>query len=447
MLIEDVIEPYPMRRRIPLSGYDSEVAQYWCYRKNCGFGPEDFSYGSNVEAWWYCVFDKQHVFQQAIGVRVQCQGSIAHGCPFCASKLLTAENSLQFCDPAVAAQWHPTKNGTLRPTEVMPLSNLKAWWLCPQCKHGWQAVIANRVGRAENCPYCASRKVAPFNSLRKLFPKVARDWHKKKNNGLTPDQVTSKSNQVAWWQCRKSPEHEWKARVQDRTEGSTGCPFCAGRSVCRTNSLKALSPKLAREWHPTKNGNCTPGDVTTGSKKIIWWRCAVEPRHEWKTDVGSRSRGNGCPYCRGTKVDDTNSLAAIFPKIAKEWHPTKNGDLKPRDVTTGSKKKIWWRCAVEPRHEWETDVGSRSNGHGCPYCKGRKVDDTNSLAALFPNLAKEWHPTNNGKLTADHVTTGSTKRAWWRCSKNKQHEWETRIHSRSLRGFGCPFCRSAPSST
>jgi hypothetical protein len=118
MLIEDVTEPLPMRRRIPLSEYDSEVAQYWCYPKNCGFGPEDFSHGSRVKAWWYCVFYKHHVFQQEITDRVRWQRSTCRGCPFCASKIVTEENSLQVCAPAVAAQWHPSKNGKLRPNEV-----------------------------------------------------------------------------------------------------------------------------------------------------------------------------------------------------------------------------------------------------------------------------------------------------------------------------------------
>ena len=39
-----------------------------------------------------------------------------------------------------------------------------------------------------------------------------------------------------------------------------------------------------------------------------------------------------------------------YPELVKEWHPTKNGDLTPRDVTHGSKKKVWWLC--QNIHEW-----------------------------------------------------------------------------------------------
>ena len=42
-----------------------------------------------------------------------------------------------------------------------------------------------------------------------------------------------------------------------------------------------------------------------------------------------------------------NDLATKRPDLATEWHPTKNGDLKPTDVAAGSEKKAWWRHQVE----------------------------------------------------------------------------------------------------
>ena len=61
------------------------------------------------------------------------------------------------------------------------------------------------------------------------------------------------------------------------------------------------------------------------------------------------------------------SLAEKCPDIAKEWHPTKNNELKPTDVTRGSQQRVWWQCIKG--HEWETSVHSRTgNNSGCPYC-------------------------------------------------------------------------------
>jgi len=62
-------------------------------------------------------------------------------------------------------------------------------------------------------------------------------------------------------------------------------------------SLAEVNPELAKQWHPTKNGELTPGDVTHGSHKKVWWKCEVADDHEWKSTIASRS------VCRQIKVD------------------------------------------------------------------------------------------------------------------------------------------------
>ena len=42
---------------------------------------------------------------------------------------------------------------------------------------------------------------------------------------------------------------------------------------------------------------------------------------------------------------DKKSLAETHPEIAKQWHPTKNGSLTPFDLSIGSGKLVWWKCA------------------------------------------------------------------------------------------------------
>ena len=130
------------------------------------------------------------------------------------------------------------------------------------------------------------------------------------------------------------------------------------------NNLAVTGPELANEWHPTKNGSLTPLDVTPGSHKRVWWVC--ERGHEWEALIGDRARGDGCPYCAGQKVGADNNLAVQGPVLAKEWHPTKNGDLTPYDVTPGSGKKAWWLC--KRGHVWEVPIYYRTRGRGCPAC-------------------------------------------------------------------------------
>ena len=44
------------------------------------------------------------------------------------------------------------------------------------------------------------------------------------------------------------------------------------------------------------------------------------------------------------KIAYEKQLGNKLPEIAKEWHPAKNRNLTPKDVTYGSYKKVWWQC-------------------------------------------------------------------------------------------------------
>lgn len=145
---------------------------------------------------------------------------------------------------------------------------------------------------------------------------------------------------------------------------------------------------IAAEWHPTKNQELTPDDVTAGSTNQIWWQCPKGPDHEWQASVIKRTkRGQGCPYCAGRKVSVTNSLASLFPDIAAQWHPIKNGNVTPDQIVAGSNGRFWWQCPQSHDHQWQAQVRDRTRedgATGCPYCAGKKVSITNSLASLFP---------------------------------------------------------------
>ena len=201
-------------------------------------------------------------------------------------------------------------------------------------------------------------------------------------------------------------------------------------------SLQIEYHEIAKEWHPIKNGDLKPTDVTFGSGKKVWWKC--EKGHEWISSIANRVRGKGCPYCAGQKVwSGYNDLATTEPALSLQWHPTKNGALRPTDVTVGSGKKVWWKC--EKGHEWQAAIYSRASGYGCPYCSGRlTIEGETDLATKYPEIAKQWHPTKNGDLKPTDVTSGSDIKVWWKCEKG--HEWQALISSRKQ--SGCPYCSS-----
>ncbi|MBK8225316.1 MAG: zinc-ribbon domain-containing protein [Candidatus Obscuribacter sp.] len=289
--IEEILEPHPYNRRSPsVAKAHPELAQEWFYERNCGFGPEDFSYGSNVRVWWQCERDPEHIWKAQISQRCICN----RDCPFCFGKYLRStpvinERSLAVRAPELAKQWHKDKNGNLKPENVLAGSNRKIWWQCQNNPdHAWQANLKSRVD-GRGCPLCYDDRLLDLAD----FPEIYKFFDGKKNPGVSPNRLTTTA--VYWWRCPKGQDHSWQSRFRKKT---LFCPYCRNRKVSKTNSLATLYPKVAQQLHPTKNGELTADKITAYSSKRVWWRCAYKPTHVWCTAVNNRTRlESGCPEC------------------------------------------------------------------------------------------------------------------------------------------------------
>ena len=416
-----------------------EVAAQWHPTKNSDVTPDQVVAGSEKKYWWKCEKGPDHEWAATPSTRTL----RAYGCPFCSGRSASMTNSLANLYPKIAAQWHPTRNDELTPTQVTSGSARKCWWKCDVGPdHEWESKVADRTKKDSGCPFCAGLKASKTNSLGKLFPSVASQWHPTKNEGILPNQVVAKSAKKYWWKCVTNSGHEWSASPYARTSSGTGCPFCAGKQVSDSNSLASLYPDVAVQWHPTKNDDVTPNQVVAGSAKVYWWQCCNSKSHQWKASIRSLTiAGTGCPFCSNKKASLTNSISIINPDIAVQWHPTKNGDVTPDQVVTGSHQKYWWKCDKDPEHEWESVVRDRTQkAAGCPFCSGRRAWTANSLANLFPEIAAQWHPTKNGEVTPEQVVAGSHQKYWWKCSKGLDHEWEMAVKNRTVLDQGCHRC-------
>jgi hypothetical protein len=147
--------------------------------------------------------------------------------------------------------------------------------------------------------------------------------------------------------------------------------------------------------------------------------------------------------CSGHRVTSKTSLAARRPALARQWHPTLNGDLTPKDVMPCSSRKVWWQCPRVPAHVFQRTVDGHSRGHACPICTSKVVTPETSLAGRYPNVASGWHPTKNRPLTPHDVVPGSNRRVWWRCAVVAHHVFERAVFDRVEHPTACPYCRDA----
>lgn len=399
---------------------------------------------------------------------------------------ITKENCIAITHPQIAAQWHPTKNKGLTPSDVTYGSNAKVWWYLPYDdpktgKHfdfEWQDTVSHRTKMNRGCPFISNKKVYKgYNDLETIYPELAQEWHPTKNGDLKPSEITYGSKIKVWWylpyddpKTGKHFDFEWQAVVYSRTgDKVNSCPFLSmpAKSVWHGfNDLETVYPKLAKEWHPTKNGDLKPSDVLSGSGKIVWWYLPYDDpktgKHfdfEWQASIVDRTKKNfECPYISGQRIYvGFNDLETLKPELAKEWHPTKNGKLKPSEVSISSGKKVWWYLPYdEPmtgKHfdfEWQAVISTRAvKNIGCPYLSSKKaIQGVNDLATVLPELAKEWHPTKNGNITPNDFTIGSHKIVWWylpyddpKTGKHFDFEWKSSIHARVRNGKiqQCPY--------
>ena len=264
---------------------------------------------------------------------------------------------------------------------------------------------------------------------------LLQQWDTEKNAPDTPQTVSYGSNRKMWWRCDKG--HSWQASIYSRTSGS-GCPYCGGKKVGQGNDLASLYPELAAQWDARKNAPRKPSEFSAGSHTLAWWLC--EKGHSWRAQIKSRVSGCGCPVCMGRLVvAGANSLADVAPELSRQWDMDKNAPLTPRQVTAGTMRKVWWRCALG--HSWRAAVSPRvRQGVGCPYCAGRKVlPGFNDLASKAPAVAAQWHPVLNGSLTPEMVMVSSHRRVWWQCPQG--HVWRALVYSRTgEQRCGCPVC-------
>lgn len=255
----------------------------------------------------------------------------------------------------------------------------------------------------------------PRFSISDYSKDLAAQFDLKANFPLTPAELSWKSNKKVWWKCntpfkgKVQDDHRWltspDSRVQKRTRDSgdfTACPFCIGQRPSKAYNLATEYPSIAKEWHPTKNGELLPNDLTHGSTQKVWWQCLEDDSHEWELSpnqrTGNRNKktGNrhlsGCIYCEqaggGRKASPSYNLTTENKHLIKEWDFQKNGDLSPASFLPGAQKKVWWRCLTNTEHpSFLQAIKMRTSGQGCPECAKQALTSSKSEASLAFELS------------------------------------------------------------
>ena len=477
-----------------------DLASLWHKHKNGNLSPNNIGTTSKTNIWWCQLYfdDKQKkffLFEWESSIYNQNRNK--YNPILVGNQVYKGFNDLEtWCiqnnKEYLLNEWHPTKNGNLNSQDVTPFSSKKVWWILPYDdpitgKHfdfEWQSTIDNRTLSNYGCPYLSSNAIYPgFNDFQTWCIQnnkeyLLNEWHPTKNGKLNPQNVTPFSSKKVWWLLSyddpitgKHFDFEWQAQIADRSQ-DVGCPYLNGTSIWpgfndfQTWCIQNNKEYLLNEWHPTKNGKLSPSDIAPFSSQKVWWFLpyddSITGEHfdfEWKNTIAARAKDAGCPYLSRTSIhhgfNDFQTWCIQNNKeyLLNEWHPTKNGKLSPSDVAPFSNKKVWWFLPYDDpitgKHfdfEWKASIDNRTNGAQCPYLNSQLIwKGFNDLNTLFPEIAKEWHPTKNGKLTPNDVAPFSNKKVWWFLpyddpitGKHFDFEWQSTIAHR-CDGKQCPY--------
>lgn len=347
---------------------DPLLLMEWDYEKN-EKGPEDYTPKSNKIVYWICSKCGHH-FPAKISNR-----TTRKSCACCSNKIVVAGiNDLLTTHPQLAAEWHPTKNGELKPTEVSAGQAKRVWWICPE-GHEYPATILHRSA-GTNCPICNSGRQtsfaeqAVFYYIRKVFPDAINRYTGFFKKGMEID--------IYIPSIKLGIEYDGEAwHKKDKLS----------REIKKYNICKQNGIRLLRVMEkPPENGILLTADESLSigdgplyekkqlAKVIRFLIDEIDPEtNKWtrrkpvfhsKVDIDlERDEAEIRRYM--TKVN--NSFAELYPELATQWHPTKNGQMTPDKVKPHSNIRVWWICP-ECGNEYPASVGHRVSGTGCPKC-------------------------------------------------------------------------------
>ncbi len=172
--------PYCSSKKIA-AGYNDlatrypEISEEWDFDKNGHLTPRNIAAASSKTVWWKC--KQGHEWQAKVLNRTLLQ----RGCPYCYGRYAVAGvTDLETKNPILAKEWNYGKNNGLKPSDVLPNSAKKVWWICEK-GHEWEANIQSRT-RGNGCPYCSGKKVIQgLNDLSTTHPEIASQWDNEKN--------------------------------------------------------------------------------------------------------------------------------------------------------------------------------------------------------------------------------------------------------------------------
>ena len=217
---------------------------------------------------------------------------------------------------------------------------------------------------------------------------------------------------------------------------SNGKVFYSFEDYCLDNDVDLL-----QYWDYELN-KLSPKNVAKSSNKKYYFKCPRGLHESRKITVNSvtKAYSEGRTYCLCLKCNSIGQY--IIDNYGEDYLNqiwSDKNECSYYDISQRSAKTIWLRCLCNENHpDYELQASNFINSHNCPYCSGKQVCESNSLAVVLPQSLEVWSDKN--EKTPYDYTKGSSEIVWWKC-ENGIHEDYQRMISRTVSyEFRCPVC-------
>ena len=358
------------------------LAHEWNNEKNAPLTPEKVAYQSSYYAWWTCRFGHEY------RCRVSDRAIHGTGCKTCAKRyrISLREHTFYY----YIKKYFPDAIQSYMPAF---LDRKEIDIYIPSLLTGieYDGEYYHSINRDQNKDaVCSKNGVILIRIREPMCPVYERIDPVVSLNGLNSNALQVGVLKLLYL---LSSSQKYDINI-DRDRNDILSSFY---DVAIPGSLAEKYPNIAKEWDYELNGNIKPENVpATKSNESYHWRC-VKCGYQWRCSLSSRINGSNCPACSPNPtifIKGVNDLATASKKISSEWHPTKNGSIKPEDVCKSSSKRVWWLCN-SCGNEWQCSVVCRTSKHsGCRKCSNR---------AKFDKMQKHvFQYTKDGKYVREY---------------------------------------------
>ena len=376
----------------------------WDYEKNGNLNPKQFTSNSNCYIWWKC--KNNHSWKTKINSRI----SGNTGCPYCSNqKVMEGFNDLESQNFHFINEWNYEKN-KIKLNQIYFGSTKKVWWKCSICSFEWQSTIRHRIN-GTGCPRCAKNmqtsfpEQAIFYYIKKIF-KDSINGFKNNQLGISEIDIFIPSLHLGIEYDGSFYHKSSKNKIKDKAKYDN----------LKNNNILLIRVIEKGRYEIEVRNDCDYSIIHEyqleykNLKKVIFEIFEFISKTfniDIKIDIDIE-RDLYSIQSQFSQYIIRKSLKNLYPDIANEWHPTKNGMIKPENVYAKSAKKYWFIC--KNGHEYKSILSDRTcNKSGCPYCSTSQPIKINQYSR--EGVFIKQHNSLNDAAKAVGLVSGSSIRS------------------------------------